>query len=69
MINNVDHCIAKLTEYISVRATDAFMHVDEVDENFVNLIYATANLIRARARLVRKKEKSKKEVEIPDFMK
>lgn len=68
MTNNIDHCIAKLTEYISVRSSDAFMRIDELDENFVNLVYATADLIRARAKL-EKKERTKKEVEIPDFMK
>ena len=68
MTNNIDHCIAELTEYISVRSSDAFMRIDELDENFVNLVYATADLIRARAKL-EKKERTKKEVEIPDFMK
>ena len=68
MTNNIDKSIAKLTDYISVRAADAFMRIDEVDENFVNLIYATADLIRARAK-ISKTEKNKIEVEIPDFMK
>ena len=68
MTNSIDRCIAKLTEYISVRSSDAFMRIDEVDENFVNLVYATADLIKARAK-IENKEKIKKEVEIPDFMK
>ena len=66
-LSGVDKCIENLTSYISVRISSMFMCDEEPDENFINLIYSAADLIRARAK-IDKTRKVATEVEIPDFL-
>ena len=70
-VTSIDRCLEDLTGYISARVSNAFIGDKDLDEGLTELIYASSDLIRARAKIdkVEKVTKSTIEVEIPDFMK
>ena len=66
-ILSIDRCIEVLMGYVSARVSNAFIGDKDLDEGLTELIYASSDLIRARAK-IDKTGKVATEVEIPDFL-
>ena len=66
-ILSIDRCLEVLMGYVSARVSNAFMSDEDLDEGLTELIYASSDLIRARAK-IDKTRKAVTEVKIPDFL-
>ena len=64
---SIDRCIEILMGYVSARVSNAFMGDEDLDDGLTELIYASSDLIRARAK-IDKTKKAVKEVKIPEFL-
>ena len=66
-ILSIDRCIEVLMGYVSARVSNAFMSDEDLDEGLSELIYASSDLIRARAK-IDKTKRAVTEIKIPEFL-
>ena len=64
-ILSIDRCMEVLMGYVSARVSNAFMSDEDLDEGLTELIYASSDLIRARAKI---DKKAVTEVNVPEFL-
>ena len=64
---SIDRCIEVLMGYVSARVSDSFMGDKDLDEGLTELIYASSDLIRTRAK-IDKTRKAVTEVNVPEFL-
>lgn len=67
-ILSIDRCIEVLMGYVSARVSESFMGDESfMGEGLTELIYASSDLIRARAK-IDKTRKAVTEVNVPEFL-